>query len=472
MRWIKTTQKAVPLLSRYIATKFSLSKYVSKSCLHRVNFKHYKYISSKNEVQAFFSKDELNNFYEVLWKNARGKRKLNNFILEYKKSGEKLLKISLKIKNKKIKDLSNKELIKIFKLFVENYTYFIAFIYNGNFLVNVYTKKLLNILGKSREDEEFRKLIENSRDTTIKKMQKDIFKLFNLAKDKKLLSKNFNDLSDSIKNKIMDVHNRYIFMGSVFLTTNKYPTVKSFWREIKNYSYFQKDPNTQSAGKDSIIKKLKISNEELDIINELATLSFYRTEMLFYAQKSEYNALNLFESIADRLNIRYGELVYMTYEEIIKSLSQNKLAVTISKIRKRFNNYKIMLKDGDIELLNAGEAKNYNITRSIIVKGSVGSPGKVAGRVRIIRNSSEIHKIKNGEILVTYMTTPDFVVGMKKAAAIITNDGGITCHAAIIARELEKPCIIGTKIATTVLKDGDLVEVDADKGVVKILKKK
>ncbi|MBU3965123.1 hypothetical protein KKA96_01965, partial [Patescibacteria group bacterium] len=69
------------------------------------------------------------------------------------------------------------------------------------------------------------------------------------------------------------------------------------------------------------------------------------------------------------------------------------------------------------------------------------------------------------------MTRPEHLMGMKKAGAIITDDGGITCHAAIIARELGIPCIIGTKIATKVLKDGDLAEVDADKGVVKIIKR-
>lgn len=69
------------------------------------------------------------------------------------------------------------------------------------------------------------------------------------------------------------------------------------------------------------------------------------------------------------------------------------------------------------------------------------------------------------------MTTPDFVPAMKKAAAVITDEGGITCHAAIMSRELGIPCVIGTKIATKVLRDGDLVEVDAEKGVVRILKK-
>ena len=70
------------------------------------------------------------------------------------------------------------------------------------------------------------------------------------------------------------------------------------------------------------------------------------------------------------------------------------------------------------------------------------------------------------------MTRPEFMPALKKAAAIITDEGGITCHAAIVARELKKPCIIGTKIATKVLKDGMMVEVDADKGVVKILNNK
>ena len=68
------------------------------------------------------------------------------------------------------------------------------------------------------------------------------------------------------------------------------------------------------------------------------------------------------------------------------------------------------------------------------------------------------------------MTTPDFVPAMRKAAAIITNEGGITCHAAIVSRELGKPCITGTKIASKVLKDGDMVEVDAEKGIVRIMK--
>ena len=80
-------------------------------------------------------------------------------------------------------------------------------------------------------------------------------------------------------------------------------------------------------------------------------------------------------------------------------------------------------------------------------------------------------KINSNSILVARMTFPEYFPAMNKARAFITDEGGITCHAAIVAREMNKPCIIGTKIATKVLKDGDLVEVDADKGVVRILRR-
>lgn len=77
--------------------------------------------------------------------------------------------------------------------------------------------------------------------------------------------------------------------------------------------------------------------------------------------------------------------------------------------------------------------------------------------------------MKDGDVLISTATTPSIVSAMKKAAAIVTDEGGLTCHAAIVSRELKIPCIIGTKIATKVFKDGDRVEVDATKGIVRKL---
>ncbi len=103
-----------------------------------------------------------------------------------------------------------------------------------------------------------------------------------------------------------------------------------------------------------------------------------------------------------------------------------------------------------------------------ILQGSSGSSGKVIGKVKIILSESFNEEALNpGEILVSDMTTPNFLPLMKKASAIITDFGGILSHAAIISRELKIPCITNTKNATQILKDGDLIEVNADEGTVK-----
>ncbi|GBE20649.1 phosphoenolpyruvate synthase [archaeon BMS3Abin17] len=100
------------------------------------------------------------------------------------------------------------------------------------------------------------------------------------------------------------------------------------------------------------------------------------------------------------------------------------------------------------------------------IKGIVVMEGMVKGKVKIILKYEDTYKVERGDIIVTSMTTPDYIQAMDKAAAFITDEGGITCHAAIVAREFKKPCIIGTKNATKVLKDGDLVLVNGETGVV------
>ena len=105
------------------------------------------------------------------------------------------------------------------------------------------------------------------------------------------------------------------------------------------------------------------------------------------------------------------------------------------------------------------------------IKGTSACKGIARGRVVRLLDREDEKKDFTDAILVTAMTTPYWINQMKLAKAFVTDLGGITCHAAIVAREIGKPCIIGTKIATQLLKDGDLVEVDADRGVVKILER-
>lgn len=119
------------------------------------------------------------------------------------------------------------------------------------------------------------------------------------------------------------------------------------------------------------------------------------------------------------------------------------------------------------------------ISSTAQIKGQVANKGKARGRVKVIsvdynnlaKTNKEIEKMKKGNILVAETTAPELILACKKAAAIITDLGGLMSHAAIVSRELGIPCIVGTKIATKIFKTGDLVEVDANKGTVKKLDK-
>ncbi len=112
------------------------------------------------------------------------------------------------------------------------------------------------------------------------------------------------------------------------------------------------------------------------------------------------------------------------------------------------------------------EATSVSFTTPPILIGSAASPGVAWGAVRIVPDPSEIDKVRIGDILVAEMTTPDFVPAMKRAAAIVTDRGGRTAHAAIVSRELGIPCVVGTEKAMSTLKDGQIITVDGSGGKV------
>jgi len=103
---------------------------------------------------------------------------------------------------------------------------------------------------------------------------------------------------------------------------------------------------------------------------------------------------------------------------------------------------------------------------AVLVRGLGAAPGRAGGAARLLHSLAEAGKLDAGDVLVTHMTSPDWVPLMRKAAAIVTDSGGMTCHAAIVSRELGIPCVVGTGEATKRLRDGELVTVDATQGVV------
>ena len=192
-----------------------------------------------------------------------------------------------------------------------------------------------------------------------------------------------------------------------------------------------------------------------------------------------YKDLMILEASA-RLNILKDDLLNFGTGEILKMLKGKKVSQTIIGDRRIafavvmdvleepiVTDSKTALKYWDLYIDEKidGEVKKLE---GIIVSRA---QRPVQGRVHILLNPKKFNSFKNGEILVAPMTTPDYIFAMKKAAAVITDTGGLMSHAAIVSRELEIPCIVGTKIATKVLKDGDLVEVDANMGIIKILRK-
>ena len=192
--------------------------------------------------------------------------------------------------------------------------------------------------------------------------------------------------------------------------------------------------------------------------------------------RATYSSYLLLTEAAKRLDLNRDDLEWLLPDEVCGLLQGQ--TFDRDEVERRKRAIVVLVTKEGMKTLSGDKAlelKNRELDESVEevgeIKGMCASPGKVTGVVKVCSGAKEaLAKVKQGDILVTGMTLPDYVPAMKRAAAIITDEGGITCHAAIISRELRKPCIIGTKIATRVLKDGDLVEVEAERGTVTIVK--
>ncbi|MSU74953.1 MAG: hypothetical protein EXS55_00325 [Candidatus Magasanikbacteria bacterium] len=212
--------------------------------------------------------------------------------------------------------------------------------------------------------------------------------------------------------------------------------------------------------------------KETELLRELVYLRTFRVEM---QSKANYYIQPLFEAVASRLKISLRHVCALFPTELSGALSGTPVP-SEADLEDRCQNYAfrydangVLFKVGQKETAAIEEQElGVQITDEIAeLRGTTAYQGVVRGQVRVVITKEEIQQFKTGEILVTTMTTPEFVPAMKKAAAIVTNEGGVLCHAAIMARELKVPCVIATERATTVFKNGDQVIVDATNGVVK-----
>lgn len=223
------------------------------------------------------------------------------------------------------------------------------------------------------------------------------------------------------------------------------------------------------------ISKMKPTDFERMILDIAEKMVWAKPRRKDYQSKAYYHLSFLFREIAYRLNLSLEEIFSCTHEMLASGLAGEFISKeSIASVRRL--HVIIPTKEGGIKIFLNTEADDF-CKHSIVqeekaeysgeLKGTIAYRGIARGIVRIINKPSEMEKMQEGDILVSMVTTPDIVPAMKKAAAFITDKGGLTCHAAIVARELKVPCIVGTEIATQVFKDGDRVEVDATIGAVK-----
>lgn len=221
-----------------------------------------------------------------------------------------------------------------------------------------------------------------------------------------------------------------------------------------------------------VILKKKIHNKKImELVHKLRKVSYYPKFIKKVVAPTAVRELG-------RMGIsQKGAAELITLQEILEKKKVNlKKRIVESKDGKFFiyenlnGREKITWVKNPLPLIKKIEGVKNK--KEEVIKGKSAFNGVATGKVKVVlTNKISGINFNKGDILVSISTNPELISLIKKSGAIVTDEGGITSHAAIIARELKKPCIIGTKIATKVLHEGDLVEVDANKGIVRILKR-
>jgi len=363
---------------------------------------------------------------------------------------------------------------------------------------------------KQIKTEDIERLILNSFELT---RELQVITLFSEALDEQIIKEYFNKIESKYKidfkkflqiSQLIDFQSFITTRNEYLLHLNKESIYENQWI-FSSYLYTPALKNCEKLIKNTLkelggIKNLEKENKKLQkeiSDNKLKSKEFKRTlsgkmKDLFdfiriaiyirdFRKETTYKLItilsNSIREMFSRLGYSKEDVIYTIYRDFVTGYYKRKdFRKELTKRKKGFIVY-FGEKGEKIEYVNFNKAKEelykaiFKVREDIKeIKGTIANKGIVRGIVRVVLSARDFAKFNNGEVLVTSMTRPEFVPLVKKSVAIVTDEGGITCHAAIVSREFNKPGIIGTKIATKALKDGDLVEVDADKGIIKIIK--
>lgn len=239
-------------------------------------------------------------------------------------------------------------------------------------------------------------------------------------------------------------------------------------KEIEDY------PKVLKKKKKEIVKKL--NNKQLSELFDLAAkLGFMRDRKKAFLGKSVQFRNTILDEIMRRFNLEKDIIKFYLMDEFEELLLNNK-ELDLEEVERRRQGIYI----SSVSNLTSGQEAREEYFQSIKTeketkevlntrKGICASPGVVRGHARICLTFEESNKLEKGEILIAYGTDFDFMNAIVKSSGIITEEGGILSHASVISRELKKPCIIAFKGITKLIKDGDLIELDAEAGTVKVI---
>jgi len=391
--------------------------------------------------------------------------------------GEDLLKFSLEIKKMRLKLKDQKYLLNLFSIFRKKYETLSSFLYYTqsavDFLENTIREeleKLLQLQGKEQLLEEyFSFLTAPIKQNLVNKQQDELLWMAMKLQQKHDISNDLNKYMNtylwlSTRDGVSEPDSKKTIIERIDELSTQNPQQK--------LAEIVKERKAAQLRFRNIVQELSLSGTLLHLIQtakEFVYLRTYRTDILASAF---FNIRPLLSEIGSKSNLEFVEVCYLTADEMEKLKSK---IPSKTKIAVRIQDYafvvvrskKKVVVGKELNRLKEKSNINSKSQTSSEIKGRPVYSGIVQGTIKVVLTAKDMYKIKEGDILVASMTTPDIVQAMQKAAAFITDEGGMTCHAAIIAREMKKPCIVGTKIATKVLKDGDRVEVDAGKGTVR-----
>lgn len=263
---------------------------------------------------------------------------------------------------------------------------------------------------------------------------------------------------------------KYQFLRSWTLVW--YKPITAGW--IRSTAQFTGNKDFPLFSKKKLLALLKPSSHDRKYLDMAPYAIFFKDWRDDLRREHAYRWIFLFEAIAKHFGIPYEDIGYLTLDEITEALKKDSLNTRIIARRKGHEFIMTVTPQLNMKIHSPVPARYKKaireaevISRQVEIRGIIAQPGIVSGPVKVVRNFHDIKRVERGDVLVTNTTHPNYLQGMKKAVAFVTDEGGIASHAAIVAREFKKPCIVGTKIATRILRDGDNVEVDATKGIVR-----